>query len=180
MKHFHALVFFISLSIVGLPHAVCAQGKNTSTSSEKVIPRATAEEAVALVKKGVAYYKTHGRAKALAAFNDQKGQFVKGELYFFVYSANGDGIVLAHGQNPRMLGKNLIDMQDAHGTYIIRESTRIANSTAGNGWLEYMWPNSITKVLEPKRSYIEKVGDIWIGCGIYTDLDGNSTPMLPK
>lgn len=179
MKHLHALVFFISL-FVALPHDAFAHNKKASASSEKVIPRATAEEAVALVKKGVAYYKTHGRAKALAAFNDPKGEFVKGELYFFVYSANGDGIVLAHGQNPRMLGKNLIDMQDAHGTYIIRESTRIANSIAGQGWLEYMWPNSITKTLEPKKSYIERVGDIWIGCGVYTDLEGNSTPMLPK
>ncbi len=178
MKKCLALTLLLA-SVSFFPPNLLAADKKTQ-SAEKAIPRATAEQAVALVKKGVAYYKTYGRAKALAAFNDPKGEFVKGELYFFVYSTNGDGIVLAHGQNPRMLGKNLIDMQDAHGFYIIREATKIANSPAGNGWLEYMWPNSITKTLEPKKSYIEKVGDIWIGCGVYTDLQGYNTPMQAK
>lgn len=129
--------------------------------------KATAEDAVALVKKGVAYLKEHGKERALAAFNDQQGQFVKGELYFFVYSTNGDGINLAHGQNPKMLGKKLIDMRDPDGLFVIRDMTAIANSPEGKGWYKYKWPNSLTKAVEPKQSYVERVGDIWIGCGIY-------------
>ncbi len=178
MKKIFALVLLIISISFYTPNLSAADKK--PAANEKAVPRATAEQAVALVKKGVAFYKSNGRTKALAAFNDAKGEFVKGELYFFVYSTNGDGIVLAHGQNPRMLGKNLIDMQDAHGFYIIREATKIANTPAGSGWLEYMWPNSVTKTLEPKKSYIERVGDIWIGCGVYTDLQGYNTPMQAK
>jgi signal transduction histidine kinase len=128
---------------------------------------ATPDEAVALVKKGVEFYKKNGKEKALAAFSDPRGQFVKGELYFFVYGANGDGIVLAHGQNQKMIGKQLLDMRDQDGVYLIRESNKIANSPDGKGWVSYRWPNSVTKAVESKRSYIERVGDIWIGCGIY-------------
>ncbi|MCV2367805.1 cache domain-containing protein [Roseateles oligotrophus] len=129
--------------------------------------KATTEDAVALVKKGVAYLKENGKEKAFAAFNDPQGQFVKGELYFFVYGTNGDGIVLAHGQNPKMLGKKLIDMKDVDGLPIIRDMTAIANSPEGKGWYKYKWPNSVTKAVEGKQSYVERVGDVWIGCGIY-------------
>ena len=131
--------------------------------------RATADEAIALVKKGVEFVKKNGKEKALAEFSNPNGQFVKGELYFFVYSTNGDGIVLAHGQNQKMIGRHLIDMKDTDGVYLIKESTKVANSPEGKGWVNYRWPNSVTQKVEPKRSYIERVGDIWIGCGIYVD-----------
>ncbi|MFZ6876329.1 cache domain-containing protein [Undibacterium sp. Di27W] len=129
--------------------------------------KATEEQAIALVKKGVEFYKKNGKEKALAAFSDPNGEFVKGELYFFVYGANGDGIVLAHGQNQKMIGKQLLDMKDVDGVYLIREANKIAVSPEGKGWVNYKWPNSVTKALEAKKSYIERVGDIWIGCGIY-------------
>ena len=129
--------------------------------------RATAEQAIAFVKKGVEYYNKNGKEKALAAFSDPNGEFVKGELYFFVYGANGDGINLAHGQNPKLIGKHLIDMRSNDGVYLIQEANKIAKSPEGKGWVNYNWPNSVTKAVEAKRSYIERVGDIWIGCGIY-------------
>lgn len=131
--------------------------------------RAAAEDAVALVQKAAAYVKENGKEKALAAFNDPHGQFVKGELYLFVYSVNGDGINLAHGQNQKLVGKQLINMKDNDGVEIIKEATKIANSPAGKGWLNYNWPNSVTGKVEAKKSYVERVGDIWIACGIYRD-----------
>ncbi len=129
--------------------------------------RATMDDAVRLVKKGAAYLKANGKEKAFAAFNDPNGPFIKGELYFFVYSTNGDGIALAHGQNPKMIGRRLIGLKDVDGVYIIREATKIANSPEGHGWLKYRWPNTVTQAVEKKQSYIERVGDVWIGCGIY-------------
>ena len=57
--------------------------------------KATKEDAIAMVKKAGAYYQLHGLEKALAEFNNQKGQFVKDELYLFVYDERG--LNLAHG-----------------------------------------------------------------------------------
>ena len=136
-------------------------------ASGAVAQRAKPEDAVALVKKGVEYVKRHGKVKAFIAFNDTNGPFVQGELYLFAYSINGDGIVLAHGQNRFMVGQNLIDMRDLDGVYINREFLKIANLPEGKGWLTYRWPNSVTKVVETKSSYLERVDDIWIACGIY-------------
>jgi len=129
--------------------------------------QATQKEAVALVKKGIEFYKKYGKEKALAAYSDPNGEFVKRELYFFVYSINSDGIVLAHGQNQKMIGMHLLDMRDAKGKFMIREMNKIANTPEGKGWSSYYWPNSVTKKVEAKTSYVERVGDIWIGCGIY-------------
>jgi signal transduction histidine kinase len=118
-----------------------------------------------MVKKAVAYYKEHGREKALVEFNNQKGQFVKDELYLFVY--DGKGVNLAHGQNPKMVGKNLLEMRDADGLYLIKKVIEIGDSKAGYGWQKYRWPNSLSHNVEPKQSYTERVDDIYISCGIY-------------
>lgn len=127
--------------------------------------KAKPEDAVAMVKKAAVFYKEHGREKALAEFNNPKGQFVKDELYLFVYDEKG--LNLAHGQNPKMVGKNLLEMRDANGLYMIKRVIELGNSAAGSGWQTYEWPNSLTKTVETKQSYTEKVGDIYISCGVY-------------
>ncbi|MRV71208.1 histidine kinase [Duganella sp. FT92W] len=130
--------------------------------------RGTADEAVAMVKKAGAYLEKNGRDKAVAAFNDPKGEFIKGDLYVFMFGMTGDqqGVALAHGQNPKMVNKNLMEL-NAGGVYPIKEFLKIANSPAGKGWVSYKWPNSISKNMEDKSTYIEKYGDVLIGVGVY-------------
>lgn len=129
--------------------------------------KGTADEAVALVKKAAAYLTANGKEKAFAEFNNSSGQFVMKDLYIFVYATNGEGTNLAHGANPKMVGKNLLELKDADGVFIVKEFIKTANSKTGKGWVDYKWPNPVTKALEAKSSYVEKVGDVVIGCGIY-------------
>lgn len=130
--------------------------------------RGTADEAVAMVKKAGAYLKANGKEKAIAAFNDPKGEFIKGDLYVFMFGMTGEsnGVALAHGQNAKMVNKNLLDL-NAGGVYPIREFLKLASSSAGKGWVTYQWPNSLSKNLEEKNTYVEKFGDVVIGVGIY-------------
>lgn len=130
--------------------------------------RGTADEAVAMVKKAGAYLKANGKDKAIAAFNDPKGEFIKGDLYVFMFGMTGEsnGVALAHGQNAKMVNKNLLDL-NAGGVYPIREFLKLASSPAGKGWVTYQWPNSLSKNLEEKNTYVEKFGDVLIGVGIY-------------
>jgi signal transduction histidine kinase len=125
---------------------------------------ATADEAVALVKSAVAYLKANGKEKAIAEFMNPKGPFIKGELYLFVY--DNKGVNLAH-INPKMVGKNLIDMRTEDGSYIIKKVIEIGDSKEGKGWQDYKWPNPVTKALEAKRSYTEMVDGVYISCGVY-------------
>lgn len=127
--------------------------------------RGTSDEAVAMVKKAVAYTKDAGKEKAFADFNDTGNkQFHDRDLYIFVYDMNG--VNLSHGNNPKMVGKNLIEMRDADGKFIIKGFVEVASSK-GKGWVDYKWPNPVTKAVESKSSYVEKVDNMIVGAGVY-------------
>ena len=85
-------------------------------------------------------------------------------MYIFVFDMSGK--TLAHGSNPKLLGKNMTDLKDADGKYFVRSFIEVAN-TKGKGWIDYKWINPVSKAIEQKSSYIEKVGDVLVGCGIY-------------
>jgi cytochrome c len=124
----------------------------------------TANDATALVKKAVAFYKQAGKEKALAEFNKPGSAYIDRDLYIFVIDM--DGKTLANGVNPKIVGKNVIDMKDADGKPFIKQFIDIAK-TKGSGWLDYQWPDPVTKSVRPKSTYVEKVDDVVIGCGVY-------------
>jgi signal transduction histidine kinase len=127
--------------------------------------RATADEALAMVKSAIAYMKKHGNEKAFADFADVKNsQWHDRDLYLFVYDFKG--INVAHGNNPKMPGKDLLELRDADGKPIIRRFIEVTQAK-GSGWVDYMWPNPVTKAIEMKTSYVEKTGDLIVGAGIY-------------
>lgn len=135
-----------------------------AASAQDAQKRGTADEAVALVKKAGEYLQKNGKDKAIAAINDQKGEFVQGDLYVFLYDQSG--MTLAHGNNTKMINKNLLEL-NAGGVYPVKEFIKIANSPAGKGWIKYQWPNAVTKKMEEKNTYVEKFGEYIVGCGIY-------------
>lgn len=146
----------------GLALAVLIFGFDAAASAGD---KGTADEAVAIVKKAVAYLKDNGKEKAFSEFgNPGNAQFHDRDLYIFVYDLNGNN--LAHGNNAKMVGKNLLEMKDADGKLIIKSFIDIAN-TKGKGWVDYKWPNPVTKAVEQKSSYIEKADGLIVGCGIY-------------
>jgi signal transduction histidine kinase len=124
----------------------------------------TANEAVAMVKKAIAYIKANGRDKAFAEFSNQKGQFVDRDLYVTVYDLNGT--CLAHGFNNKMVGKNMIDLKDPDGKPFVKERNELAK-TKSQFWVDYKYINPTTKQIQGKSMYTEKVGDILVCCGIY-------------
>lgn len=124
----------------------------------------TEEEAKAMVKKAIAYIKEVGKEKALQEFSNLKGKFIDRDLYIFVYDMTGT--VLAHGQNPKLIGKNLYDVKDADGKEYVRERIELIKAK-GSGWQEYKFMNPVTKKIEQKKAYVEKYEDMIIGCGAY-------------
>ena len=129
----------------------------------------TKAEAVAMVKRVQAQFKKDGPE---ATFKDVTDKTVKTyhdrDLYPFIYHANGPklGVNVAHGARPALIGKNLIDLKDQDGKYLVRELIDIANKK-GSGWFDYKWPNPLNNKIEDKTSYVEKMGDYMVGVGIY-------------
>ena len=126
--------------------------------------KGTAAEAEAMVKKAIAMTKAKGNEAAFAEINNPKGQFTDRDLYVFVYDMNGKCV--AHGQNLKMIGKELIDMKDADGKEFVKERVEIARSK-GHGWQDYKFTDPLTKQIEPKRAYVERYGDLIYGSGVY-------------
>lgn len=127
--------------------------------------KGSADEAIALVKKAAAYLSANGKEKAFAEFSNPTGKFVNKDLYVFVY--NNEGLNLAHGANPKLIGKNLLELKDNEGVFVVKEFIKTANGKTGKGWIDYKWPNPVSQALEAKSTYVEKAGDVIIGCGIY-------------
>jgi len=126
--------------------------------------KGSADEAVALVKKATAYMKANGSEKAFAEFNNPKGQFVDRDLYIAVFDMKG--VNVAHGTNPKLVGKNLMDLKDVDGKFFIKSWYEVA-AKSGSGWVDYKWTNPTTKAIEQKSTYVEKFGDYLVACGIY-------------
>ncbi|MBX3625169.1 MAG: cache domain-containing protein [Rhizobacter sp.] len=125
---------------------------------------ATAAEATAMVKKGVAFIKANGKDKGYAEISNKAGQFNDRDLYLVVYGL--DGTVHAHGANEKMIGKNLIDLKDVDGKAFVKERVELAQAK-GTFWQDYKFTNPVTKKIEPKSMYCEKLNDAVVCGGIY-------------
>jgi cytochrome c len=123
------------------------------------------DEAVAMVKRVEAMFSKDGADATFKAVTDKSvADFHDRDLYPFVYDMSGNCV--AHGARPALIGKNLMDLKDQDGKYLIREILDIANGP-GSGWVDYKWPNPQTNKIEDKTSYVEKMGDYVVGVGVY-------------
>ncbi len=126
---------------------------------------ATAEQTKAFVERAVAHIKAAGPQKAFADFSRPDGGFVDGELYMFCYAM--DGLNKAHGGNPALVGKNLYNLKDPDGFQVNAEIIKKAQAE-GAGWIDFKWPNPLSKKVEAKTAYIIKVdSDTVCGSGYY-------------
>jgi len=124
----------------------------------------SADEATALIEKSIAFYKANGKEKALAEVSNSGGQFVKGELYVFIWDLGGT--VIAHGANQKLIGKDVSGLKDADGKLFVKEGVELGKSK-GSGWVDYKWSNPVSKKIESKSTYVKKVDDMIFCCGIY-------------
>ncbi len=151
--------------------------ENTNTKFRKVgkylvcvgyyIHRATREEATALLERAVEFLKKSGSNAAYTAFNDPAGGFVIKDEYVFAIGLK-DGKYRASGAAPYLTGADVRDMTDAAHKPIFKEMIAIARKNGG-GTIDYVWRNPATNAIENKHSLIQRVGDVLLGVGYYTE-----------
>ncbi|MHB8770554.1 MAG: cache domain-containing protein [Syntrophales bacterium] len=146
--------FFVFMVIVGF--IVTSLGFANAASS--------ADEAKAMVEKAAAFVQANGRDKAIAEFNNPKGQFVKGDLYIFAWDVNG--ISIANPYNQKQLGINVLELPDVDGKFY-RKTAMAELMKSGSAWADYKYKNPKTGKVEQKTSYLKKVGDVIVACGAY-------------
>ncbi|GAA5162321.1 cache domain-containing protein [Viridibacterium curvum] len=124
---------------------------------------ATAKEAEAMVGKAIVAIKAN-RAQALKEITDKDPKWIDRDLYPVVYDMTGK--VLAHGQNPKMVDKDLIDFKDPDGKLFVKERVDLARSK-GKFWQDYAFTDPVTKKVLPKQAYCQLQGSDIVCAGIY-------------
>ncbi|MCK5632140.1 cache domain-containing protein [bacterium] len=171
---FLSFVCFFSMAIAGVKRKqkeivssknivnskMVAQGTIVPEFNEEQFYKNRRKDAQELVDKATNYLKKNSIAKSFNAFSYDQN-FMKGELYLFVYDF--DGVCNAIGKYQEILWKNLYDYQDSYGVFIVR--SLIEKAKKGGGWIVYEWKNAtkmsyVTQVKKDGKTYA-------VGCGFY-------------
>ncbi len=144
--------------------AVAAAAAALAFAAAPALAGASKDDAVAMVKKAVEAIKTDGAEKAYVVISDKAGPFVKDDLYVVVYQL--DGKVLAHGANAKFIGKDMIDAQDVDGKLYVKERVEMA-AKQPSFWQDYKFVNPVSKKVEPKEMYCERLDNTAVCAGVY-------------
>lgn len=136
-----------------------------AVASGNVFAAATEKDAIALVDKGAAFIKAKGKDEMIKRIAAKDPEFVQPELYLFMCDLK-TGVLVAHPMNPALIGKDLTDVPDVNGKAFRREIIELA-AKSGKGWVDYAYKNPTNGKIEPKTTYIMRVGDVVLEAGIY-------------
>ncbi len=123
--------------------------------------QATPDEARAMAVKAAAHLQSAGREKALAEFDAKDGPWHDRDLYVTVQ--NTQGVMVAHGTNPGLIGRSVLELKDVDGKPFNHEIQEVKDT----GRIDFKWQNPLTKAAEPKKMYVIRVGDYIVGVGAY-------------
>ena len=130
------------------------------------IPRASSEEAQAMLNKAVALLKKSGKKTAFKTFNDPHSAYVVNDEYVFAINLH-DGKYQASGASPNLTGVDVRNLTDAAGKPLFKDMIALAK-IKGSGTVDYVWRNPATNAVESKHTLIQRVGDVLLGVGYYT------------
>ncbi|MEQ1516796.1 MAG: cache domain-containing protein [Usitatibacteraceae bacterium] len=128
--------------------------------------RATKADAEKMVKKALEALKKNGKEKTYVEITAPSKSFVDRDLYVMVYDLTGTAV--AHGQNPKQVGKSLIELKDPDGKLFVKERVELAKSQ-GKFWQDYKFTDPLTKKVLPKQAYCERADDVIVCGGVYKD-----------
>ena len=101
---------------------------------------ASKDDAVAMVKKAVAFIKEQGPEKAYAAFTGKDDKFIDRDCYVVVYQLDG-----------KLFVKERVEMAAKQPSF----------------WQDYKFVNPVDKKVEPKQMYCERLDNTAVCAGIY-------------
>ena len=117
------------------------------------IPRAnTRNDLQRYVERAAAVVRQQGAA-ACSVFSEPAWR--AGDYYIFVNELDSHATV-CH-MRADLVGQTQDNLQDANGKFIAREMQAAAESAAGQGWVEYVWPRPGQTNPVPKSAFVMAV-----------------------
>jgi len=130
------------------------------------LQQGSAEEAVALVERAMAYRQNTSKATYLRGLTDPARGFYDRDMYVFVLDRNGTYV--AFGGNPSKVGTRVQDIAGIDGGQLLKSI--IDQASHEPGWVEYDITHPSTGRVQAKMSFVQQAGDVFVGCGVYKNL----------
>jgi PAS domain S-box-containing protein len=87
----------------------------------------------------------------------------------YIFTISDTGHILSHGTQPDLIGKNVLQVRNSQGDYVIKKILTAAQSSRDGGYCRYDWMNTASGQTEPKITYSVVIPE-WgwtIGTGFY-------------
>ncbi len=149
--------------------AMAMEGR-ASTLVESVelfkLQQGSAEEAVELVRRALAYRQQTSKDAYLRDVTDATKGFFDRDMYVFVLDANGRYV--AFGGNPAKVGTRVQDIPGIDGQGLL--DSIVGQADYEPGWVEYDIANPTTGKVQSKMSFVHALDGLYVGCGVYKNL----------
>ncbi len=134
------------------------------SASHVTLRENVAEATKHYVSRAIERYESEGLDATVAYYNSQES--LEGHFYLFFIGA--DDIYLAHPIFPHLVGTDIKDVVGSDGQELGKE---IAQATEQGIWVEYLWPNPVTRVEEQKTTWAIRHDGLIFASGYYTAGD---------
>jgi signal transduction histidine kinase len=104
-----------------------------------------------------------GRAALLRHINAPDSGLFDRDMY--VFALDTEGRYLGFAGNPERVGQRVQDVAGEAGAVLVQAI--IEQAEAGPGWVQYTMPHPQTRKPQEKMSYVVKVDNLYVGCGVY-------------
>ncbi len=131
--------------------------------SSFMLQQGTAEEAMQLVDRALAMRQQRGRDAFVREITTPANGFHDRDMY--VFALDKSGVYRSFGGKPEKVGSRVQDIPGIDGQALL--GAIVSQAEAGAGWVEYDIGNPANGSIQAKMSYVVKVDDLYVGCGVY-------------
>lgn len=147
--------------------------RRASTLADSVahfrLQQGTPEEAKNLVERAQKLRQMHTSTQAYwQALTDPSQGFHDRDMYIFILDQQGRYVAFAG--NPSKCGTRVQDLPGVDGAGLL--AAIMAQAEQGPGWVEYEFANPLSAQVQGKMSYVCKVDQHYLGCGVYKNFVG--------
>ena len=134
------------------------------TAGHSILRENVAQVTQDYVQRAIDYYESNGRKATVEHYNGRES--VDGPFYLFLMDEND--IYLVHPINPSLRGTDIKEVVGIDGQELGKE---IAQATPEGIWVQYLWPNPVSQVLEDKYTWAIRHDGLIFASGYYAGGD---------
>ena len=131
--------------------------------SSFMLQQGTAEEAMLLVERAQGLRLQRGRDAFVREITTPANGFHDRDMY--VFALDKTGVYRSFGGKPEKVGSRVQDIPGIDGQALL--NAIVSQAEAAAGWVEYDIGNPANGSIQAKMSYVVKVDDLYVGCGVY-------------